>query len=165
MYLGMDRPVRPAARHLPVLPQVPRSHARQYRPERELGGRVLQAGVGVEIGFVVGLTLSDEDDLDHDRLAREWRRAAEQEDVGARSGQGRFGFDSQRRPADHLTRRRVVPERGELRQVATQALEADEIASVWIGRSRRVPVEALHAFIASRPSSGRRPKGDELRAD
>ena len=46
-----------------------------------------------------------------------------------------------------------------------ELLEADEIASVWIGRSRRVPVEALHAFIASRPSSGRRPKGDELRAD
>jgi excisionase family DNA binding protein len=45
-----------------------------------------------------------------------------------------------------------------------ELLEADEIASVWIGRSRRVPVEALHAFIASRPSSGRRPKGDEPRA-
>ena len=41
-----------------------------------------------------------------------------------------------------------------------ELLEADEIASVWIGRSRRVPVEALHAFIASRPSSGLRPKGD-----
>ena len=41
-----------------------------------------------------------------------------------------------------------------------ELLEADEIASVWIGRSRRVPVEALHAFIASRPSSGMPPKGD-----
>lgn len=34
-------------------------------------------------------------------------------------------FDSPRRPTDHLTRRQVVPARGELRQVATQALEAD----------------------------------------
>jgi excisionase family DNA binding protein len=60
---------------------------------------------------------------------------------------------------------RGLPEAAEIlgigRSKLYELLEAEEIASVWIGRCRRIPVEALHAFVASRPSSGIPPEGDE----